>query len=257
VLSPASNVSIRVDLEDELEQGRFEAQYTVIGYPTGHFGFNLCGQVVLSMIAGTITGGRTTLLDIIGADQELRPGTCTTATGSQVPCSHLGTYGSDLEDLILGSFPPGWRGRRLQVEGDDAAAPIRASLDQGHFVIAMTMVLKRQDVGCQAGVCLEGGMLLDVHRTLEEHNGEWVEGWTYGNQNQDFSDYVSRHWVAITALSGPWSEQPDSVLNWVRVNNPFNNQVEYYLWSEFNQSMIAASEEYNIREVFRLRMGRK
>ncbi|MCJ7511623.1 MAG: RHS repeat-associated core domain-containing protein [Anaerolineales bacterium] len=248
--------SIQVDLEGELEQGQFEAQYTVGDNPTGYFGFNLCGQVVLSMIAGTITGGQTTLLDIIGADQSLRPGRCTTATGSQKPCSQLGTYGSDLEDLILETFPPGWRGRRLQVEGNDAVGQIRAAMEQSHFVIALAMVLTAPNVGCQGGTCLEGGTLLDVQRNLSEAgDGTSVVEWTYETQN--FTDNVAQHWVAITGLSSPWANQADSVLNWVRLNNPFNNQVEYYMWDEFDQSMSAASPEYNIREVYRLRMGRK
>ena len=99
-------------------------------------------------------------------------------------------------------------------------------------------------------------LLLNVNRELWNNDeGGYFEVWTY--QNRNITKYVARHWVVLTGLSSPWSPHSDSSLNWVRLNNPFNNQVEYYPWGEFDQSLRAASPEYNILEVFRPRMGRK
>jgi len=46
------------------------------------------------------------------------------------------------------------------------------------------------------------------------------------------------HWVVVTGFSGQWhAGSEDSEWNWVRINNPFANRVEYYPWQYFKDSM--------------------
>lgn len=46
------------------------------------------------------------------------------------------------------------------------------------------------------------------------------------------------HWVVLTGMSQQWdSWNEDSSLNWVRINNPYNNRSEYYPWKDFKVSL--------------------
>jgi len=45
------------------------------------------------------------------------------------------------------------------------------------------------------------------------------------------------HWVVITGFSKQWEINPwDSPQNWVRIYNPFDNDIEYYPWRYFSES---------------------
>jgi hypothetical protein len=53
------------------------------------------------------------------------------------------------------------------------------------------------------------------------------------------------HWVVITGMSAQWDySDADSPLNWIRVFNPFDNQVEYYLWTDFQDAWERTSGDY-------------
>jgi hypothetical protein len=55
------------------------------------------------------------------------------------------------------------------------------------------------------------------------------------------------HWVVLTGFSESWKEYADySMYNWVRINNPFNNRREYYLWRDFIKSMANATSNENL-----------
>jgi RHS repeat-associated protein len=54
-----------------------------------------------------------------------------------------------------------------------------------------------------------------------------------------------RHWVLITGISNQWNyEDENSIWNWVRVLNPFDNRTEYYLWNDFRAAWFEASASY-------------
>jgi hypothetical protein len=55
------------------------------------------------------------------------------------------------------------------------------------------------------------------------------------------------HWVVISAMSAEWDyEVQSSCLNWVRVFNPFDNQIEYYAWEDFAAAWSAAHSDYRM-----------
>jgi hypothetical protein len=60
------------------------------------------------------------------------------------------------------------------------------------------------------------------------------------------------HWIVLTGFSYPWDGSGgDSIINWVRINNPFFNREEYYLWKDFRRSMEAAPGGYGLLEAWK------
>jgi hypothetical protein len=59
------------------------------------------------------------------------------------------------------------------------------------------------------------------------------------------------HWVVVTGMSNSchWDDD-ESPLNWVRVNNPYNNRVEYYPWKDFKISMKKGEAAYQLVELW-------
>jgi len=53
------------------------------------------------------------------------------------------------------------------------------------------------------------------------------------------------HWVVITGLSREWRPPEDSILNWVRIFNPFTNGTEYYPWGTFEDAWEASIGNYD------------
>ena len=54
------------------------------------------------------------------------------------------------------------------------------------------------------------------------------------------------HWVAITGMSRQWDKSnPDSVWNWIRIFNPFDNQKEYYRWSSFKEAWFSVTKRFS------------
>lgn len=50
------------------------------------------------------------------------------------------------------------------------------------------------------------------------------------------------HWVLITGISNEWKmSTPDSPWNWIRIYNPFDNEPEYYWWSDFKPAWFQAT----------------
>jgi len=51
------------------------------------------------------------------------------------------------------------------------------------------------------------------------------------------------HWVLITGVSMQWRTDDKSPYNWVRIFNPFDNQVEYYWWEDFRSAWRTSSPQ--------------
>lgn len=63
------------------------------------------------------------------------------------------------------------------------------------------------------------------------------------------SKFSSGHWVLITGLSEQWDcDDDNSAWNWVRVNNPYNNRVEYYPWNDFKNTISTGKASYQLVE---------
>ena len=57
------------------------------------------------------------------------------------------------------------------------------------------------------------------------------------------------HWVLITGLSEQWDcNDDDSAWNWVRINNPYNNRIEYYPWKDFKKTISKGKAAYQLVE---------
>lgn len=204
IWSPAT----AVHLEAEIPQYTYGAQLT-LGAP---YGPNLCGQFALSMILETYTG--LDIYDLIDRETNAKLGECTSETGEEIPCGWPSSTLTYTLGRLLKLVAPDWR---FQVHWTSAAVDednnyfalsavqdLRAAMRSGHFVIALT--------------------------SLETSTGELVPGGGVG------------HWVVVTGLSRDWDNSSEaSILNWVRVNNPHNNAVEYYRWADFNQSLLLAN----------------
>lgn len=70
-------------------------------------------------------------------------------------------------------------------------------------------------------------------------------------------------WIVVTGMTKPWDFQNESIspLNWIKINNPFGNRVEYYPWREFNlsvnsNSMVEVSVKKNHKNSSIFRCGR-
>jgi RHS repeat-associated protein len=61
------------------------------------------------------------------------------------------------------------------------------------------------------------------------------------------------HWILATGLSAEWER--GTPWQWVRLNNPFDNQVEYYPWETFEDSFVEESTG-NMVYVYRRRPPR-
>jgi len=146
------------------------------------------------------------------------------------------TTAGDLRDAALASFPGQWIARSYVWEevitmdnsGHDpivenyrwynadsnvAAESLKEKLRMGHYVMAL--VKMQYDYG----------------------HGDSRTGWS-----EVISTGNTPHWVVITGFSAPWNNNdPSSSYNWIRINNPYNNRVEYYPWMHFYDSLVAYS----------------
>ena len=188
-------------------------------YDTGYS--NNCGQIALSMILGT-TGGAAlgTILSSVskcyyelngvpGYDGEYESNgvagiqECEKETHDCKPCT---TTRDDLVRYLHANTEPDWTARyRDAAQGSDASIEMRRELGLGHFIIALA--------------------------SLDTGAGELVPR------------YAVSHWVVPKGFSDTWEDANSlSFLNWVVINNPFHNRVEYYPWSDYSESMLSARE---------------
>ena len=55
------------------------------------------------------------------------------------------------------------------------------------------------------------------------------------------------HWVVITGMSEQWdANRSGSPFNWVRIYNPFDNQVEYYSWADFESTWSGVTWSHEV-----------
>ena len=192
---------------------------------TGFMGFNLCGQVALSMIASEITGGENLLPTI----WQNTGSTQSPTSGYELLYSAIKTFGNswagkaylfsqsyylDSEEIAkIVSFPndgwyyeggvfdknDSWSGTEY---GTNAASALRNKLASGHRLLALAS--------------LRG-------------SGEW---------RPLVTGTGILHWVLITGFSTNWDEtNENSNRNYVRINNPYNNRKEVYMWKDFKASL--------------------
>jgi len=209
------NPSVQVNLASDIAQGVPESQYTVNGFEKGALGYNLCGQISLTMILETATGvpdllhyiwaeglhstkGLTSIDDLIESAARVFPKQQEWQGRTYVFNAILfydGLTGISHWEKTGGS---NWYGEDWQ--GLDVYPKVKSILAAGHYVIA--------------GVTI---------------GGSW---------GQVVSNGETGHWVVVTGLSRQWEAgSEDSAWNWVRVNNPFSSRVEYYPWQYFKDSM--------------------
>lgn len=209
--SPSMNVNLATDLEQNVK----EAQYTVRGFNRGDLGYKLCGIVSLAMILETATGlpdqlyyiwdeGLSKTKNLIGIDALIEAAT-RVFPKSQEWQGRTYQYNSTIfYDGVTGKSHyeqkngPNWYGSKY---GEMVYPKLSHMLLTGHYVIA--------------GVTIKGS--------------GWGEVVTTGGVG---------HWVVITGFSSMWDAGTEnSKWNWVRINNPFANRVEYYPWQYFKSSM--------------------
>ncbi|MBK9781708.1 MAG: hypothetical protein IPP55_16925 [Anaerolineales bacterium] len=186
---------------------------------------NLCGQVALSMIASEITGGENHLSNIwqnTGSTQS--PTDAYTLLYAAIKTFgnlwagkayyYSQSYYLDSDEIAkISSFPnnnwwfeggvfdgeESWSGSPY---GTNAASALRQKLASGHRLLALA--------------------------TLKE-SGEW---------RPLVTGTGILHWVLITGFSTNWNEiDENSNRNYVRINNPYNNRKEVYMWRDFKASI--------------------
>ena len=173
-------------------------------------GRNICGQVSLSMILETYTN--IDLDDLLVDKVNDALGMCQ-YNKKEVPCGHPSTTIAYTLGRLLKIVAPTWEyaihwtspsvAKDSSNYSQSAVSDMKNAMTRGRFIISLT--------------------------SLRKATGTLVSGGGIG------------HWVVVTGLSKEWSKYSEgSFLNWVRVNNPYNNAVEYYPWKEFNQSMLNA-----------------
>jgi hypothetical protein len=191
-----------VNLATQIKTNAPNSQYKVYNpetddyYPSGEYGFNLCGQICISMILETRTLEKYKLLkvvDSVGVDK----GT--------------GTYAFHLANGVEKLFPSWTKTDWWTFTREDNINTLRDKMIKGNYLIVL--VYLRIDN--------EWGMIVTDEATL--------------------------HWVVITGFSKNWNAiDNNSGLNWIRINNPFNNRVEYYPIKDFKKSLFTNS----ILEIF-------
>lgn len=251
--------AIQVNLASHIPVDVFRAQYYVCDFPGDpecydplhldrnrgrRYGFNLCGQISLSMVLETLTN--LTLPDLISGDANSflrkcdrdlnRDGEIQDNERDVVNCGWPETtYGSTLQRLAIHVLPEdeGWHAiyslwgnwwksgstSQERMQGEDIlAARMKARLAQGHYLIPLVTLMPDAS-----------GMLVPIE-----------------------SADTTGHWVVLTGFSSPWDDtNENSFMNWVSINNPFYNRVEYYLWRDFRRSIRSASGGYGLLELWR------
>ena len=214
----------------------------------GGMGGNLCGQIALSMIAAIdsgdqlrniwaktgVGGGLTDGYDLLYAAMMVFPGKWAGKTYGWSQSFYLDTDMASKIKINNDKTLPAewyyqlpnnnfksenWAGSGLEkYDGVRAAQVLRNRLQQQHYLIILGNL---QDKG--------------AYRTLVSQASK------------------TPHWVLITGLSQQWVENDEtSAWNWVRINNPYNNRVEYYPWKDFKLSISSGEAAgYPLLELWR------
>lgn len=220
------NPSVNIRKLNEYPKDRFESQYE----EASMFGYNLCGQISLAMILETLTSKD--LYDLINPELNQTLGKCKIGFEDKNGNGKKDSGEKDIEGncgwpnpttartlkRILTSVATGWEAEsgwgsinpdseHYIGTGNQAARFFKQKLELDHYLIMLT--------------------------ALNSGTGYLVPSGGSG------------HWVVLTGFSRQWDDtNVTSILNWVRVNNPFNNSVEYYRWKDFASSMISKGAGY-------------
>jgi RHS repeat-associated protein len=220
---PTVSVNLASDLLPNHPSAEEDSSITPMG--TG-----LCGQIALEMVLETITGHSHLLSEIYHHTNPANIPSGTLASSlvaavfsvldqhskTQESNWRVTTYGYS-QILTYTSAGNYWE----QESGDywygDAngsliAPRIRRMLQLNHYVLALATMMN--DVGLKTN---PWGTLAGAGSSRP----------TVG------------HWVVVTGMSSPWDyDREDSSKNWVRINNSYSNQEQYYPWWYFKDSMF-------------------
>jgi hypothetical protein len=209
---------------------------------TNKLGHSQCGQIGLAMVLETITHKAGLLGEIFEntAPAKLKGGTLSKQLAAavfrildkyaplQAPNWRVTTYGYQ-EIFTYTSWkkdhdPTGYyeqlnEGQWDGVNGSLIQPRFRDMLLHNHYVLVLSTMFQDFPIADTN----PWGMLTNSNIT-SENGGRATVG----------------HWVVLTGLSFPWDySHEDSIGNWVRVNNTYSNQVQYYPWKYFKDSMYA------------------
>jgi hypothetical protein len=177
--------------------------------------YGLCGQVAMAAILRT-EFPRLTANDVVELYDDLLNDKDPDANYTNahnlvrlVNRSYFGSYWSAEAEVLSAN--------RLERAGE-----IRDALQEGYYIISSVEI-----------------MLGSSYDAFEDTSGR--VGPTLGPE-------PITHWVVITGISEQWDvDHPDSAFNWVQTYNPFDNQIEYYTWEDFEDAMTGDFEAVMLR----------
>ncbi len=221
VLQPVNilwNPNSNVPLSPSIPFDSPNAQYA----PASIMGYNLCGQIVLSMIAAQWNGNTDILKDIWSK------GTGSTRDTTDAPT---------LLDAAIKTLPGKWSGRAYawsQVKSEDSSQIVTLST----FNWSGDNSNPDQTYGKNAAINLNNMMRQNHYPIVLVNISNQSSQW----QPLITTDQGVQHWVLVTGFSQQWDYSNEySAWNWVKINNPYNNRVEYYPWKDFKQSMSSGT----------------
>jgi RHS repeat-associated protein len=225
--NPSENVPLSpsVPMNYQWAQGNPYQGPTFVKYPKHPKILNrddYCGEISLSMIAAIYNGNQ----DILPEHFNNRP----------VEGDPHGTSAKQLLGEVVKAFPDywygyAWTGEKLSYA--DTMQGYKLSVSAGNW--------SGKPIGSKATHRLRDMLSYGAHLMVQV-------GCTNPN-GRIVSEPDIAHWVVLTGLSAQWQTDESSIWNWVRVNNPYNNQVEYYPWRIFKDSM--AKLDYRLLAISR------
>ncbi len=187
---------------------------------------NLCGEIVLAMIAAGLNGNQDNLPVIY---KNAKP---YLVDGNNV-LQNTGLYAPELLQIALedGSLPGTWSGtaysweNSLDIDKFGVQLPLRNDVHYSEY----------EDGNVLRNLMMNGDSNIYIIPLvqLDPKNGYQL---TITNDLKD-NNSIS-HWVLVTGFSSQWdTNNLMSPNNQVQINNPYNNSVETYPWSFFAGSM--------------------
>jgi len=206
------NPSISAKLASSIQQGNYEAQYGPFltgdeEIPADAWGPNLCGFVVASMILETDNSALMyTLKNIWGASGN----TTDTYSGATIFRAFMGAYGWTAN--WKADFHHGGTTEHYDNKGNPMGRGVLRDWN-GNIKDHLK------------------SMLVKGHYPIILSNIDPNTGWQipYNTEKTNYG-----HWVLVTGFS---SSEVYSPYKWVRINNPFNNQEEFYPWWYFDKTL--------------------
>ena len=202
---------LNVNLSSSIPYGEPRAQYHTYG---DRIYYKLCGQISLSMIFETITGNTETLDSFIAAKSFLY-----VEDGVLIEDGVLmesGTGAGDLGLLFQSTFPGGWQATYYQGKSKVTFGTNgyfnESALSSNWWVGADGQNTMKDQI---AGMISNGGYVI-IGVFLDTATGRII------------SSGGVPHWVVLTGIAG----------NTAIINDPFDNQIEYYGWNLIEDSIM-------------------